>query len=499
MLKSSLLNIVRTFNSDEFERFSEFLRSPYFNKKDNVILLFDEIKKYHPGYDDPELNREKIWKKIFPGKKFNYGIMKNTIYDLMKLCERFITIEHYGSDELRTFADLTEALDKRYAAKVLSTRLLTFEKNFNSDHAGKSGMQIQDYYHALSKMYWLKLANTYNDSGSEDEQIAELGTSYMLSAFLINMYTIYDSIRLIRFIKNKESDTVVLKKILDKINGEVISHLKTLKGTDADIMNCYHAMYASVRDPGDLDAYYRYKLALSNAAHLFNKADFRNMCIYLNNSMINQTSLKINKEVESLYVYDMLIDNGVFRESSGIVPDNVFNNYILNKSSSFDADGMEEFIKQFIGDVPENKRENCRLFAEAHLSFIRGDHARSLELISMINLSYFDLKYYLKNLQMMNYYELDDYEGFILAFDSYKHFAENNRNVQDVLKKRITSFYKTTKHLFSLRKEFDEYECRKLRDVISSAQIARRSWLTKKLDELELMNKTGFKTKKQTG
>ena len=59
MLKSSLLEILRTFSKQELIKFEDFVRSPYFNKKENFVKLFLEIKKYSPELSDEDLTIRK--------------------------------------------------------------------------------------------------------------------------------------------------------------------------------------------------------------------------------------------------------------------------------------------------------------------------------------------------------------------------------------------------------------------------------------------------------
>ncbi|MBK7253137.1 MAG: hypothetical protein IPI04_04255 [Ignavibacteria bacterium] len=96
MLKSSLLEIIRTFTKQELAKFEDFVRSPYFNKKENVTKLFLEIKKYAPEFKSENLEKEIVWQKIFSKVKYNYGIMKNLIFDLNKLAVKFIELENYS-------------------------------------------------------------------------------------------------------------------------------------------------------------------------------------------------------------------------------------------------------------------------------------------------------------------------------------------------------------------------------------------------------------------
>ena len=68
MLKSKVIEILRTLSADELKLFREFIRSPYHNKNKNVISLFEIIRKFSPSFNDPNLTKEKVFKKIFPGK-----------------------------------------------------------------------------------------------------------------------------------------------------------------------------------------------------------------------------------------------------------------------------------------------------------------------------------------------------------------------------------------------------------------------------------------------
>ena len=101
MLKSSLLEIIRTFTKQELAKLEDFVRSPYFNKKENVTKLFLEIKKYAPSFTDANLEKEEVWKKLFPGKDYNYGILKNLIFDLYGLAETFAVDLKFRKDRLK--------------------------------------------------------------------------------------------------------------------------------------------------------------------------------------------------------------------------------------------------------------------------------------------------------------------------------------------------------------------------------------------------------------
>ena len=126
MLKSSLLEIIRTFTKQELIKFEDFVRSPYFNKKENVVKLFLEIKKYSPELSDEDLEKEKVWGRLFPGQKYNYWIMKNLIFDLNKVAERFLHIQNYESKIFEQDINLLEKMNEKGLLRQYEKNLKSF-------------------------------------------------------------------------------------------------------------------------------------------------------------------------------------------------------------------------------------------------------------------------------------------------------------------------------------------------------------------------------------
>ena len=77
MIKNKAIEVISTFSGPELKEFSLFLESPYFNSNKSLIKLFGEIKKALLANKAENLTEEFLYGKIFKGKKYNYGIMKN--------------------------------------------------------------------------------------------------------------------------------------------------------------------------------------------------------------------------------------------------------------------------------------------------------------------------------------------------------------------------------------------------------------------------------------
>ena len=95
MLKSSLLDILRKFSAKELKEFGEYVRSPFFNKNESTIKLFDYLRKFAPDFSDKKLEKEYAYRKVFPGTPFNDGFMRTIMFNLATLCENYLAYNHF--------------------------------------------------------------------------------------------------------------------------------------------------------------------------------------------------------------------------------------------------------------------------------------------------------------------------------------------------------------------------------------------------------------------
>jgi len=110
---SKLIKFIIQLPPKERIRFKDYLLSPYFNKQENLIKLWNflhnKIKKSPISID-----KKKLFKSIFPNKEYHEQILKNLLSDLMNQLISFMGIQQYMSQPVRKHIDSLEyALDNR--------------------------------------------------------------------------------------------------------------------------------------------------------------------------------------------------------------------------------------------------------------------------------------------------------------------------------------------------------------------------------------------------
>ncbi|MBS1516878.1 MAG: hypothetical protein JSS91_02195 [Bacteroidetes bacterium] len=494
MLKSSLLEILRTFTKPELIKFEDFVQSPYFNKKENVVKLFFEIKKYAPVFANENLEKEKVWKSVFPGKEYNYGIMKNLIHDLTKLSESFITIEFTKDDKLENNINLLKTLLERKITKVFSSKIEMIEKIYDSPDLYNEGFSIDEYYDFLKKLYSLKsLYNRqYNIGSAAAYEFTCRTIDYLVYSEIISLYKYFNnylSNNYKKILNNDNTAEIFLTGLNQNLIFPLLENVKGKSERDYLILKCFCDMNIAIYTGADIKSHFNFKKSLHDCLDIIPKKDLRDLLICLTNSLISikrgNSGSGINFYKEILDNYDLMIENNIYLEENEIIAGNDFINYIMAAFSLKEFESIEIFAKKFGNKIPEDRRENDNNFSRALIFFGKKDYSKSLEYLSRINYDFFKMKHYVKDIQMMNYYELNDYESFSYVADSYKHFLSKNKSVTSYNKFVSDILYNSINKLFNLRESFDKYELEKFRKDIKDYTMMYKIWLLDKISELE--------------
>ena len=105
MLKNKSFDVIKTLTPAELKSLELFIGSPYYNTNKAVITLFQLIKKHIQKDSEKPLLEELLFTRIYPGKKYNYGIMKNLLSELFGLCEKFLAVHPIEGDTTIEFEE----------------------------------------------------------------------------------------------------------------------------------------------------------------------------------------------------------------------------------------------------------------------------------------------------------------------------------------------------------------------------------------------------------
>ncbi len=108
MIGSKLIQQLKLLNAFEMKRFYLFLRSPYFTKSKHVVKLFNIVKEFHPSFEHKSLEKEQLFRKLFPKETYSDSKMRNLQSKLSKIVESYLIQISYEGDAFQKKKKLTE-------------------------------------------------------------------------------------------------------------------------------------------------------------------------------------------------------------------------------------------------------------------------------------------------------------------------------------------------------------------------------------------------------
>ena len=242
-------------------------------------------------------------------------------------------------------------------------------------------------------------------------------------------------------------------------------------------------MYKALTSKGDKTEYTKFKTYLMENVDLFSAYELQNL-----NSCRNTCAIFLNssdEEVarEALEWYKFLEQKNILLLKNGLIPNSIMLTVVHYSIKLKETQYAEEFLNRYKDKLPAESRDNTYNYCMAMIHFGKGDFGKSLECLSGISDVDMIQKYLIKKLYLRIYYEMNDYESFIYAFDTFAHFKKRNKITSEPRSQAFNDFVNSIRSLFKLRNKYDKYEAIKLRKAAGD-QI----WFLEKLDDLEKLN-----------
>lgn len=479
MHKSNLIELLKVFTPKEFKELGEFVNSPFFNKNENVIKLYNYIKKYFPDLENVNLKKSNVYEVMTGEDKYNDGFMRSVIFNLSKLAEEYLSAKSFPQIEKDiTYLDL---LFRRPGADKL------FEKKFKQvyESFGNENNKDQFHYYCLYRLQALLMSyNSKNraflnikDFHADDEinTLDSLLTFYLLAA--LPEY---------RFFHNQTR--VININIEFNFLDEILNFLKRSgfykKNPELNLF------YNEIQLIKENDEKYFYELKEFAKKEIDN---FRFGIKFNAIGLLANTAITLYYEGndkflnERFEIYQLILEKGLYKKfETSYFDDMLFKNIVSTGLQLNKVEWTEEFLREYIDKINPDDKDNALNLNLARLKFYKKNFTEALEHLSIIkNVNHIHYKTEIKILTLMIYYELSMSIDAMAVIDSYRHFLSNDTLIPELRKERNYNFIRIVNDLIkskenrSLKAAYDiEHE------IKITPNTYEKEWLQLKTEEL---------------
>jgi len=476
MKNTKVIELLKSLTAKEFEGFEDFVSSKFFNKNTDLTKLFSVIKKYYPAFENDNLDKGKIFVKIFGKKKYDDEKMRTIISNLMKLCKKYlIQLELEAKKEVGgTF--LLAQLRKRYQSSL-------FDYEFN-----KLTKVLDETYERERDYYFLKFVVEYenyysNPTAMQDnylevpyiEKVSEnFEKLFLLDAMEINYHKLTRRSKL-----SYNPDFLYLEEIKKRIeNGDY---------SDAPLIPLKYYIFMAVGNP-DKDEYYEIaeKIYLENVDS-FSPYEQASLSVGLTNYCWVKTGRGEEKYLRKAFdLYKLALEKGMYFYANRYLLPSLFNGIVKVASYLKEHKWLFNFITEYKNKLEPEQRQDVLNIAYSKYYLDIGKYDDALAHINKIKTPSSFLKLEIKILSVKIFYELGYTESIYSALDSIKHFLRNNSLLHESLVKQSMTFAKYIKGLIDFKEPGNKAELEYLRKEINDTKeigFINTRWLNEKIDE----------------
>ncbi|MCI0715553.1 MAG: hypothetical protein L0Y77_04430 [Chlorobi bacterium] len=470
--------------------FTEYLNSPYFNKSSKKIKFFSYVKQFYPLFTDERLNRDVIYKKLYPEKKYNDSTLRNFFSELHHDLLNFLATENFINDKAGKYKYLLHELTNKNLNEEWGNAIERFEEDLESG---------TDYNYFLNKH--LISGNKFNYNYLNEKisrgKVLEEGinhidnsTLFLLYHYILEVTTNYLNVISYSRQFNIAPENNFTSKVASLLDIQKILTLTSTNERNKFILEIYRALLKMNSKPENENLYFEYKKVFYNNIEKLSKDEISlhhsrltGYCILkIQNSEFPE---KFSKELFELY--KTILEKEYYKDNkTKYLLHEDFRNILLHGIRMKEYGWVDEFIKTYSKKVHPNDRENMNQYGNAYLNYNIGNYGKALKFLKRINPNFLYYKFDVKNLTLMVYFELGYYEEALYLIKTYLEFLRKNRLINPHRKKRYLSFVKFTEKLIHYRFGNSKHDFGYIRMRIAKHnKVAFKSWLMEKISLLE--------------
>ncbi len=476
MQKLKLALLLEGLSSAEIKRLGDFVRSPFYNKNKNLVLLYQFFERSFNQSDQDKITKEKIWEHLCPDKKYDDSKLRSVFSDFKKLCETFFIIIKQEQNPLNQKNILLDALIERNLTKnfeQLSKDVsLILDSEFNRNF---------EYY--LSKIDFERThisAGGKNIEKNLDENFIRLSDSidhFFLSAKL-------DLFNSLLSRKYHVLGNLTLKiKFIDEILSHIEENLKEIKKDHPVIFSEYlilKMMTAARSEKYFIDLH---GFVLKNI-NKYKQTELEQVYFPLINYSFNKLALGENKYLELIFEIYRTFERKNFYNEMKVFQDIDYISIAIAGLRLNEILWVENFTDKYNYKLSVDFKADSTSLVNALISYKKKDYQKAIS--SLSNVNYQNSYYYLKSKEtlMQIYYEQSEFEALQSLIDSTRHYLKRRQNILSIHYERYMMFLKYINMLLNAKENNNYKKLLLKKELNKNKNVIAREWLLEKMKDL---------------
>lgn len=476
MQKSKLIQYLSLFSKQDLRNFKDFVHSPYFNKHKKTKELFDHILKVK-SWDSPQLQKELIFKKVFPNQPFEEQLLRTLMSYLVQLIYRFYSQKEQDSKSDKLQIGLLEIALQNGQKKMFEHNAKIWKKTF-------SAAPIRDSNYFLQESRFQRLLDNF------DIKYGKRISGDFLEEAISNFDTFYISEKLRITCEMLARKQVMGQNYSFSLTHELIAFLEKEKSHFESISGVwiYFLIYKMMTENRPED-FFELKKRLKKDAPLFNHQEGRDLYTHALNFCIGKINFGENAfRKDTFELYQQMLLNGLLYVEE-VLPQWDYTNIVSLGCDLQEKEWTKSFILEQKKYLPKAERENTFTYNLAAFHYSQREYSQAIELLQKVAFTegYYNLL--TRILMLKIYFETKDWQALEYFLETFRVYLLRNKKLETSRIKSGLNLIKYTRTLFRLidskneipKKQFQEKIMNLKLQIGKNQKVLNKSWLISKI------------------
>jgi hypothetical protein len=461
MYNSKLLDLLRTFSSRDLRRFDAFLRSPYFNRDEDLIALFSHLRSLSPKFPERKLGQETVWQAVFPGQAYLEKTMAYHMNHLQKLGEQFLAWEGMQDRPIELARETLSACENRGLNKHAHLALKRLNK------------QIEAYPYRTEEYHRLQYERTGVEIvGQSRRQVRTYDRHLADHVRHLDQYYLAARLRLTCELVNRQS---ILSQSYDVRQVEaLLNYLAAMQeGEAVPAVAIYHCILLLLTQGEDEQHFVRLKELLADHLDQIPDEERNEIYSYAQNYCIRKVRQGHPRYLQELFaLYQSGLQNGFFLENGQLSPWK-YKNIASVGLRVKEYDWVEAFIGEYREMLPPEFRETAYAYNLAFLRYQRGELKQALR--HLLEVEFNDVFYSLdtRKMMLMIYFEQRSEEPMLSLIAAFRTYLRRNKLISEQNRQAYRNFVDLVFQLY--RSDGSKQEMKQR--IRETQPLVEESWL----------------------
>lgn len=462
-----LLQLFQALQPTDLPRLRKFLQSPYFNRREDVLLLYDYLLECRPA-NFSQFDKQTAYARIFPGEAYDNLRFNHIFSYLARLLEQYFALEDIQADENLLNLRRCRALRRRGVTQLFERSLKRLEREHRASPYRNAAFYLYEYELLGERFAW-EAMRSRNAHALAPAAGAALANFFML-----------ENLRWACTVQSARAVSAAGEHYALPLSEPVLEAAAAIPEAEMPALALLRHSLLALRNNADEQQFQQLHALLLRHVHLLPPPEARDVFMSAINFAIRRHNLGETAYTRlALALYREALERDVLADE-GRLPKYTFINIFNLAQLAGDSAWAQTFIENYQFLLPETDRENIHRYCQAGLQFRQGNYSRVLELLRAVEFTEVFIYLDVRKMLLRSYFELEEWQALQSLLDSFRSYLRRQKDL-GYHREGYLSLIRFTKKLARTSLQSPPRRAALAAQIREEKYVAEREWLLSKV------------------